>query len=450
MFKQKFENFAVTPPEKVWNGVQAGIETPIAPLFIVQYWKAITAAVVVLGLVVAGILIFKPGTNQQSIDSENAEPAMISDSGVRNASQEEQDDLKQELHQGDITPVNNEIETTEPAKAANPVSTSDRTSSARTTLNNIDKNKGDNQPVNSNYRNTGSQIKIAGIESQGFKQEEQNLEMIHPVFAADLSVYSVISNDLPQLIMPSITESSFVEPDIRNSKGGWSIGMYFSPEMMLNNFDSIEMLTNYSINIEPTYFINDHLFVRFGLGASYSRDQGFANLDYLSNDLLGTYDHVYDITFDSIDGEVVPTYHTKTVEVWDTVRHLEISSLTNKYMYIQTPLLFGYYNTSNNFNWYFYGGPAFNLMVSKQIEKPLDEVEFIEVLDLNNKLPERSPYYFQLWVGAGIEYKVSNRMGISFEPNYRYYFNNVFEESPYSNTGLSGFSLRFGLIYTIQ
>ena len=66
-----------------------------------------------------------------------------------------------------------------------------------------------------------------------------------------------------------------------------------------------------------------------------------------------------------------------------------------------------------------------------------------------NNLPERSPYFMQLWIGAGIEYKVGKQTAITFEPNYRYYFNNVFEKDPYKSS-LSSFSLRIGVVFKMK
>ena len=89
-------------------------------------------------------------------------------------------------------------------------------------------------------------------------------------------------------------------------------------------------------------------------------------------------------------------------------------------------------------------------MISKQIEQPDNGIEYDLMLNVKNDLPERSSYYFQLWLGAGLEYKMNQRLGLAVEPNYRYYFKDVFKEPPYSNSALSGLSVRFGIIYTIQ
>ncbi|PIY30964.1 MAG: hypothetical protein COZ08_09970, partial [Bacteroidetes bacterium CG_4_10_14_3_um_filter_42_6] len=134
----------------------------------------------------------------------------------------------------------------------------------------------------------------------------------------------------------------------------WSSFVGVSPEFVTTTFDSVTLINTYSVNYEPIFHLNKQFFLRFGIGVSYARDRGFAKLDYISNDLMGTYNDVYNVTFDSLNGQVVPTYYTKTVEVWDSIRHLVISEVTNRYIYVQVPVLVGYFHQGNHssFNWY--------------------------------------------------------------------------------------------------
>lgn len=456
LFKQKFENFAPAPPEHVWGGVKAGIILP-TPSFFVQNWKIIAVAAAVIALITTGIVFLTSDQNPEPLNTENNLKSVESEMVTNDTDDSENEgsgsntESVSEINGAD-TNLNTNIESVNtPGSKTQPDKTQLET----------DKGNTQNKPYqadlidNSNYHNTGNQINLASNQNDEivvdkFRITNQNDDtQVLALTSLENQRFKLNSNFQPQIITP-IFDESMLSLNRLNTNKGWAIGLYFSPEMMLNNFDSVELMANYSLGVEPTYYINKHLFIRFGIGASYSRDRGFAKLDYMSNELLGTYDHVYDITFDSVDGVVVPTYHTKSVEVWDTVRHLEVNALTNKYVYIQTPLLFGYYNKTRKFNWYFYGGPAVNFMVSKQIDEPLDNLDYVEVNKLENDLPERSQYYFQLWMGAGIEYRAGQNVGIAIEPNYRYYFKNVYKESPYSKSGLSGLTLRFGLTYTIQ
>lgn len=468
LFKQKFENFAPVPPTQIWDGIEAGIVAN--PSFIALYWKSIVAAVAILAIISAGIWYYP------SDDSENIEQTIITETDLL-----QMDDEKSDVNNNVdiIGDTGISIETKEQFEDADLNLAKESTETIQNPKNIYTDLHA--EELTQSYKNLESDIK-AGTESVKPKEvpsinNDKVLVVSYPDNADNSEHELNKSNDIARGEISALTKSNIDSKDLSQYSGEkaqdiqatlseglieggiqdfvfkeqkWSIGFYFTPEIMLNNYDSVEMLTNYSFGIEPTYLINKHLFVRFGIGASYSRDRGFAKLDYTSNDLLGSYEYVYDVTFDSVDGQVVPTYHTTTAEVWDTVRHLEINTITNNYVFLQAPVLFGYYSSKSKFNWYFYGGPAINFMISKQIEEPLDDINAVDINNLQNELPERSPYYFQLWLGAGIEYKAGRNLGITLEPNYRYYFNNAFKTAPYSNSGLSGLSLRVGLVYTIQ
>lgn len=461
-FKQKFENFAPAPPEHVWEGVRSGIAAPVTSSFFVRYWKPIAVAAIFIAAITAGIFYLTSVSKQNTSGVEKTLSAKDSSTKENNKPAADTQTASEYNKAEEIISDAEKVEQENLSSKALAAETEEIQKTAYSKQPDVDKKVADDtaEKTSENYHYTAEkhQENVARTDKEQagiFKSGDLETDALKPSFLSELAKINHINQSIkskvdPQIINPSFSEQFSAVEQPKFKKGTWSLGIYLTPEMMLNHFDSVEILTNYSIGIEPSYYFNNHLFIRFGLNASYSRDRGFANLDYLSYDLLGSYEYVYDITFDSIDGEVVPTYHTYNLDVWDTVRHLEISAITNKYYYIQTPLLVGYHNNTSNFRWYLYGGPAFNFMVSKQIDRPLDDVNYIELLNLQKELPERSPYFFQLWIGAGIEYKAGQNLGISFEPNYRYYFNNVYKETPYKNTGLSGLSLRFGLTYTIH
>ena len=231
----------------------------------------------------------------------------------------------------------------------------------------------------------------------------------------------------------------------------WTAFTGLSAEFAITSFDSVTMLNSYTLHFEPTLYLNKNWFVRSGIGVSYAHDRGFAKLDYISNDYMGTYNDVYNVTFDSVNGQVVPTYHTKTVEVWDSVRHLVVSEVTNRYAYIQIPLLLGYYHQARNsgLNWYVYGGPAINIQAGRTIEEPNPAGQYIEILSLQNRLPERNKVYYQLWFGVGAEYKLNDRFSVAIEPGYRYYLNTIYNKEGYKKP-ISAFSIKVGAVLRLK
>ncbi|MCK5344092.1 MAG: hypothetical protein KAR20_11850, partial [Candidatus Heimdallarchaeota archaeon] len=287
LFQQKFENFAVAPPEHVWSGVRAGIATPS---FFALYWKSIAAAVIVV-LVVAGILFLTPGTEPDVYDTEKSVLNVETDTGSKDINSLEQESQIEEGGSDIIVDesINNAGLNTDQALSDNNIDIENPSSDPeRKIVDNSDYNEINDESGNSQYPESGTRKGIAIGVIVSSEQEVQhkdgrvdlNAGTINTMTTSEKVGFNIYSDYQAQPIPPSINVASLIDPAIKDKKSKWSFGLYFSPEMMLNNFDSIEILANYSLGVEPTYYINNHLFIRFGLGASYSRDRGFAKLDY--------------------------------------------------------------------------------------------------------------------------------------------------------------------------
>ena len=277
----------------------------------------------------------------------------------------------------------------------------------------------------------------------GFSKPSNNLTIENMNTLSISNIYS-LSYGQPY----SKNEEIFSEKSNKNNNGHWENTIFINPEFSLTNLDSVTILNSYSLGVETSRFFNENWFVRFGINASFTGDKGFAKIDYLSIDFMGTYDDVYDVTFDTISGVITPFYHTKTVEVWDSIRHISVSEVTNRYLFAQVPVLLGYKNKIGQLNWYVYSGPAIGFQVAKWIDEPSVEGKDIEIIDLDNRLPVRSTVNYQLWIGAGIEYKLGRSTAIVLEPSYRHYFKSLYSDADYKfNT--SGFALRLGFNYKI-
>ena len=442
--QQKFENYAPAPPAHVWEGVQAGLAAQPKPAFYLTYGKQIAVAASILLLASLGIWWLLPEADNTVEGIDDTEVSTIG----QNQTNQNAGNMVAEDAEADKEDLAAETElTTEDENAILSDSREDAFVSEANNQSNVEVENTDAiigreaGPTSTNIETAETSSQTPALVGNDLSEEQQ----IHSLAAMSVA----LQNQTGQSANYNASDPPVLPAQNSMAKSSkWSQGVYFTPEYMLTNFDSVELLPAYSLNYEPTYHISNHLFIRFGLGLSYNRDRGFANIDYKRNEVVGTYEDVYDITFDSIDGDVIPTYHTKTTDIWDSVRHLQISEVTNKYLYLQTPVLLGYYKKNTKFNWFVYGGPAINVLVSKWIDEPEVNGD-VDLITLENKLPERSPYFLQLWVGAGIEYKIGRQTAIAFEPNYRYYFNNVYKEDLYKSS-LSSFSLRIGVVFTMK
>lgn len=444
IIREKFDKFAPELPVQIWEGIESKISGITGIGFIESNWGKIAAAFLLLMMLSGGIWYYL--TNDESIKSktislEIAESPIISD-----------------LANNSVPFSVKPDQLTDQSENANEITTQKQISEqTETALKNPDQSKMIGQFESTQQFATGeaqidetaiTQILPAREAGKGINLIAENIPesgAITLTMIPSRSIRFVYFNN-NRLLIPESENIVVAKKANTSSTHFWSAGLYFSPEVIFKDFDSVTLLTTYSINIEPTYYFNQHFFVRSGAGLSFASDRGFAKLDYISNELMGTYEDVYEMTFDSIGGQLVPTFHTKNTEVWDSVRRLTVTEVTNKYMYLQFPILFGFYKNNAKLDWYFYGGPAINLLVLSNIEEPIDNYESITVIDLKNNLPDRSPYFFQAWIGAGISFQATDHFSIALEPNYRYYFKGVYKKEPFK-TGFSSFALRFGIAY---
>lgn len=450
IIREKFAAFAPTPPPHVWAGIEKGVSAKPVVFFNTSI-KFISAATLIILALLSSIYFFTPFFDDTSLNgstqniSDINTPLITENNNITSADENSSEVTIQEEVITETIVDEPTISETKDHKVIAEVQYSDPVKVNSEEL--IENRKESTTKIESNnsfaytdlslqYETDNSKLSIITLRKSIF---------ICPDIGSNLLSNANISdrNSLPQISVPN--------PVNEGSNSHWKIGYYLSPELSISDFDSVQILNSYTLSVEPSYTINDHWFFRFGVGLSYVRDRGFANISYITNEYMGSYDDVYEITFDTISGNIVPVYHTKTVEIWDTVQHVSVSDVTNKYLYLQIPALFGYYNkkAGSKIGWYLFGGPAFNLKVGSWIDDPKPDEKDADIIDLQNNLPKRSGSYMQLWLGAGIEYEINRKLSMAFEPGYRYYFKSIYS-SPYSPTSSSGFSLRIGLVYKLK
>ncbi len=348
--RDKLEQFQPTPPAHVWAGIEQDLIDEIPPIFIFRYGKLLIAAATLALIALSLWYVFpesdKKQVNEIEINDEIPQPEkeIINDSD---------NELKTQkiLPETNIKNVNivDIISTESIDNQKTIVDTKD--ASTVTASSNLT----DNLPNQIETSERGEH-QLDYLENRVFSSIQ---------LTDNWSSFPGYGNESIVLLKNRKSISSESPPaneiEIGEFKNYWNIGLYFTPEMTLNSFDSLSFLSTYALNFEPSWYFNKNWFLRFGAGVSYVRDQGFAKLDYMSSEYMGSYDSVVDVTFEEVGGEVYPIYQTQEVDIWDSIRHLAISEVTNSYYYLQLPLMFGYHNSTDKFKWYFYGGPAVNI-----------------------------------------------------------------------------------------
>jgi len=444
VLRNKFLDYQVTPPPVVWEHIENELNT--TTIFTARNIIFATIALLLIALPIIYFSINNSTNNDkkqelQTVNNSDVNKTfdynkeVVDKSRNTDSAVEKNSDFKQGLKsaQNNSRPLETEKE--------KHISSSKGKATIASINNEITEVSNTKDKKHKNDVNLeDNTVNIITLE-EGFNVENEKPDLINALASISLPEENVDISDLPleneEEIVNKLT-------DIQKKTTFWEYSILASPEFSLNSMDSVSIMSSYSLGIEPMKYLNKHWFIRSGINISFNGDKGFAKIDYMSNDMMGTYDDVVNVTFDSIGGELVTIYHTKTVEVWDSIRHLVVSEITNKYLYANIPALFGYKNNIGKLNYYVYAGPAVSLQIAKWIDKPMSNTENISIIELDNKLPLRSTINYQLWLGGGLEYILDKRYSLVLEPTYKHYFKSLYNNTDYKiNT--SGFALRFGV-----
>ena len=235
-------------------------------------------------------------------------------------------------------------------------------------------------------------------------------------------------------------------PEIKSDyghKGNWMFGLFFTPEMIFypdnNNLNN----RSYALDVNAIYKFSGY-FLQSGLGVSWTSDEGNSEINY--NKYLGSYEDVYDVTFDTIGSELIPVYHTETIRVYDSVDHVSIMPTKSHYTYLQIPVLFGYGNESGRLGWFVKGGPSLSVLIHKDVSSGNMSGTEDKILSVENEIPSRVNTNWQFVFSGGLSYKLSNNLSLSAEPVFRYYLNPTYDKYKFNLKNPYSLGLRIGFL----
>lgn len=228
-----------------------------------------------------------------------------------------------------------------------------------------------------------------------------------------------------------------------NRRATWQLGVFFTPEVIFYPDDSIPNQRSYTFEATGRWVKND-FFIESGLGLSFSSDDGNYAIDY--ERFLGSYDDVYNVTFDTTEsGAVVPIYHTNLVNVYDSIDRYKVEQTKNKYTYLQIPVYIGFQKEVNRFGWFIKGGPILSILVHENIPEP--DAGNDRILSVDSQMPSRVNSNWQLGFSAGMTYQLSPKVSIAIEPTFRYYLSSQYQRKYISTRHPYSVGLRTGLLF---
>ena len=446
VFKEQLHSYEEMPPESVWENIQgSGLNTSAAKSSNWRWWAAASVLALLLSTTA---YIYNHNKSIETLEVSDTNQPL--------------EDTK--LNKPDSkTNINNQKEIEEPSLQKHVII---KESSII-----INENKEKNAEESFN-----TETIIAEMNQMVFEEETIEKETL---IAEENIPLAKVNNETPKEINAienlSITEDSFASREIEEkndqtkpTKAGrdffddddiddmlashkhkkhWILGIEFSPEWITipENNNNIR---SYGLDLSAKYFISK-VFIESGLGIAINKDNGDYNVEYQEAIFKGAYEDVYEVTFETIDGIVIPTYHTKSVNVYDTIDKVTVEEVKNTYVYLNIPLNVGYaVKLGDKFDLYAKTGLNAGIKVYEDIPTPTISGENVNIKRLTPLYHTRTDWNLQAQINIGLDYHITNKFLFGIEPNARYYIKSLVENNEAGNP--YGFGVKLGFKYILK
>lgn len=248
---------------------------------------------------------------------------------------------------------------------------------------------------------------------------------------------------LPQSQLFSAGKSRTTKTRVNEDRGNLMLGLFFTPENIYYQEDLHLKNRGKSVDLQ-VLFENNNVIFQTGLGLSQITDAGQQKIEF--NKYHGSYEHVHNVIFDSVGNDLVATYITETVHVYDSLNYISISPTERRFTYLHFPVLVGYYKEINRFKWFVKTGPSLLLKMGEHIPDASALDDQVKILNINNSLPGKIHVNWQFAISAGASYKLGNKVSLSVEPVFKYYLRSDYEKNTMSTRHPYSLGLKTGLL----
>jgi len=181
-----------------------------------------------------------------------------------------------------------------------------------------------------------------------------------------------------------------------------------------------------------------------GVALNLSEDNGRYLINYNSLDSIGYYNKVVSFSPDPQNPGTIH-FNTEVQDVFDSIDHSLESKTTNRYTYLQIPLIAGYQIYSNRLlTISLKAGPVFSLMLNSTEPGITFNQDGTNLQSIDNLSPARVSTNWQIAAGLGVGLHLLSRFTLMVEPTYKTYLRPVYRNyrsNPYS------IGLKAGLLY---
>jgi hypothetical protein len=309
--------------------------------------------------------------------------------------------------------------------------------------------------INMNY--------ISQIDYQIYQRERK------PVRSSELPVYeSQAGSEWDKLYVQEIP------PERNEIDNKWSIGTQLSPlfsyrnlgmeesaSYSVSNYDQIESgMIAYAGGVNVNYLPTRRLSIQSGiyyskLGLSVDHDYYYENLApagmsyaYKFNSVSnssGTIDVVNNGRFDYATNSGDTWYYG--ISTFGNIRELNVrilgGEIIQNFEYLEVPMILRYKLIDRKLGFNLLGGMSTNFLVGNDVYFQEDGTK-----EKVGKTTDIKTVNYSSIIGFGIDYAISKRLNINFEPTFRYYLNSInisssIHSHPYSMGIFTGISYYF-------
>ncbi len=192
-------------------------------------------------------------------------------------------------------------------------------------------------------------------------------------------------------------------------------------------------------------FIRERFSVETGIGISLSKDKAKYTYNYLTNELIDTYEYVDSVHFDPITGTT--EYFTTTVDVYDSIPHEDVSYNNKQYTYFNIPLILSYdIIRTNEYSINLSLGAVYYSEIKLNSYQPTIYHENSRITSIGSNNVNRNKHFFNTMLGARFDWKPNRKITISVNPFLNYYINQIYINNKEAKNPIS-IGGRIGLYY---
>jgi len=446
IFREKLQNNEVMPPESVWAGIEAsGLAGTATTTSNWRWWAA--ASVLVLFISASAYIYFNNGESASNINLQNNPSQQLINSSNQQTQLEPNElnpsaIVEEKSIVGSIEPILVNTSTNQILETSEDLAVIEKMVFEENVLEVEDEK---DLQIEAQAEEVVKPVRLETPQKMSQTGEEFSIE-------ENITVQSILKQEDSK--HASRAGRDFFDDDAidditlghRNEKY-WVLGIEFSPEWVTIP-DNSNNIKSYGLDFSARYQLSK-LFFETGLGLAFSKDNGDYDVDYQEALFKGSYEDVYDVTFEIVNGQEVPTYFTKTVNVYDTIDRVSISENENKYAYLNIPINFGYYTKlGDKFSFYAKAGINTSFKIYQDIPVPVISGENVTVIKVTPRYYNRTDWHMQAQLNVGLNYHVTDQFLFGLEPNIRYYVKSLVENNPSGNP--YGLGVKIGFKYILK